>query len=141
MKLSAYQSSAGEEPKTEAYDNADGQSVFDDDDFWEAIDIMESARYQLMQAIKFTPSMHPGRRVSMEKVADELQQFIDLFIVAPTEPSTVSSLVVLFWECAYCRRHNPAEESVCRECGAAASGEAFEKTVNMAIDGSIIEGP
>ena len=70
-----------EGPKVCCGDEEDG--CFDDEDFYEAIDLLESARRQLVLSIKYDP-INPARRHLFSKLSDDIGQFIDLFIV--TEP-------------------------------------------------------
>ena len=57
----------------------DGEDwCFDDDDFWNAIDLMETS-YKSLRSLLASMRMAPGRRRLLENHCDDLKQFIDEF--------------------------------------------------------------
>lgn len=113
----------------------DDPGIYTDEDFWEALDLIDSARYQIKMILRHSTSIHQGRKQSAEKVADELKQFMDHFLpnpMAPSEPDVVEPLPVvkmaaMYWECYFCEVHNPSEEAICRGCARMSVGaEHFE---------------
>ena len=68
-------------------------SVFDDEDFWEAIELLEDCLFHMGGAIKFT-AMDDGRRRVMQAVADDVKQFLDNFVVGAEAVTTTITDVV-----------------------------------------------
>jgi hypothetical protein len=60
-------------------------TVFDEEDFFEAIDIMETAKLHLEAVLKFSKDLTPHRRRLMKTHCDDIDQFVDMFISKPEE--------------------------------------------------------
>ena len=56
----------------------DISDLFDGDDFWEALDLMETSRKMLESALQY--GITPGRRLVLQNHCDDLAQFIGTFI-------------------------------------------------------------
>jgi hypothetical protein len=54
--------------------------VFDDDDFYEAIQLLDEARESIKMTLKYC-NVGPTRRHFLEKLCDEIKQFEDQFVV------------------------------------------------------------
>lgn len=61
--------------------DADDQA-FADDDFYEAIDLLETCRQHINQVLKQVP-VNPGRKHMLSNLSDDIKQFVDAFIVTP----------------------------------------------------------
>ena len=72
---------ASEEEADGEVDNDDWS--FDDDDFWNALDLMETS-YKMIRGMLANPQIIHGRRRVLENHADDLRQFLDEF---PAEAS------------------------------------------------------
>lgn len=73
-----------EEEAVDESDEEDSGSVFDDEDFWEAIDLIETSRKQLSVLLKILGKhLAPARARLVQNHCDDLQQFIDFFVVKP----------------------------------------------------------
>lgn len=59
---------------------------FDDEDFYNALDLLETS-YNILKGVLLTASIHTGRRQAVQNHCDDLKQFIDEFpiFVAPAE--------------------------------------------------------
>jgi len=66
----------------EVEDEVDG--TFDDDDFYEACDLLETCRKAIDQVMKHT-AVSPGRRHLLVNLCDDIKQFVDGFIVNSPE--------------------------------------------------------
>lgn len=55
------------------------ESCFDDDDFYEAIHLLENARNQMQLVLRYS-AVGPGRSHALTNLCDDIKQFIDLFI-------------------------------------------------------------
>lgn len=61
-------------------DDEVGGFALDDDDFWEAIDLMETS-WLILKGLMRSDTLPSSRRRLIENHADDLKQFIDLFMV------------------------------------------------------------
>lgn len=66
----------------------DDTLVFDDEDFWEAIDLMEGARKQMRGVLLQWKDIPPGRRNLLQRCCDDLGHFVSEFLVIPTKETT-----------------------------------------------------
>lgn len=58
---------------------ADGDDFYDDEDFYTAIDLLETARSCMENALKYG-TMNPGRRSIMLSLCNDIGQFVSDFI-------------------------------------------------------------
>lgn len=77
-------SKAEEHDKKTTFDEPNESCVFDEEDFYEAIDLMETSRKMIGDMLKYGV-VYQGRRVIVENHCDDLKQFIDMFIVSGEE--------------------------------------------------------
>lgn len=60
--------------------------IFDDDDFWEAIDLLETC-IKMFKAFQATSKMSPQRTQLLENHINDLKMFVGTFIVPELEGS------------------------------------------------------
>ena len=55
-------------------------TTWDDEDFYEAIDLLETCKLSIDSVLKHS-NVAPGREHYLRNLSDDIQQFVDLFIV------------------------------------------------------------
>lgn len=52
---------------------------YSDEDFWEAIDLLETSRKSMLVVLKYA-EITAGRRTLMNNLCDDIKQFLDFFV-------------------------------------------------------------
>jgi hypothetical protein len=68
-------------------DTEDDDIPYDDVDFWEAIDILETCRKTFKVLLRNGDGMSPARRRLVENLRDDIGQFVGTFLELPEENS------------------------------------------------------
>jgi hypothetical protein len=72
------------EESTESVVEMEPSGIFDDEDFFEAIELLEEVKQEIDDIIKCCVII-PARKERLRKKSIDLQMFIDTFIVNPNE--------------------------------------------------------
>jgi len=70
-------------------EESETEGLYDDEDFWEAIDLLETSRKAILttlKRLKDSPDLTNARRQILNNHCDDIAQFLSFFIEVPEKP-------------------------------------------------------